>query len=236
MRGGSSPRLVSSPRNVTSGSSAASARARSVRSAPNTTSSHWVSVSMVTCSATESRAFSGTRLIPPFTQAKSSGTLSRLLFSSSPTRRPCPAPSRARACASRLLSSSTSANVISSSPNTTAVRSVCWRAPRMISSRVVVMGGLLVLETSVPARPGDEPGGPGRALARQAGAPGGALRAERLGEGQVEAGVGRGAVGQDALEREGRDLLGQLPGGVDGLPGLDDAVGQADREGLVGPD
>jgi hypothetical protein len=90
---------------------------------------------MRACSASESREFSGTRLMPSFTQAKSSGTLCRPLFSSSATRVCGAAPAACSACASRLLSWSTSVKVSALSPKTMAVRGPCCSAPRRISSR-----------------------------------------------------------------------------------------------------
>ncbi|TDB75132.1 SGNH/GDSL hydrolase family protein, partial [Actinomadura sp. KC216] len=55
-------------------------------------------------------------------------------------------------------------------------------------------------------------GGAVHALAHHDGGARGPFGAQRLGRGQVQAGVGRGAVGQHALEREVRDLGGQLAG------------------------
>src|SRR6185295_1394284 len=91
---------------------------------------------MCSCSSIDSRALSGVRAAPAFTQPKSTGTLYRLLFASIARRPPRPMPLRASTCAKRLDSSSTSAKVSALSSNSTARRLAKYRAPRRINSTV----------------------------------------------------------------------------------------------------
>ncbi len=118
-----------------SGTDSASAIARSRWSAPYNSTRTRASTSMRVCSSSESRALSGTRFKFALTQAKSTGTLSRLLFSSNPTRARGGTPRDSSVLAKRELSSSTSPNVIVRVPAVSAMRSRWPCAPRTIRSR-----------------------------------------------------------------------------------------------------